>query len=58
MLIKLTITQLLMGLFDKFVRLHDPQTPLYRKNITVSYLPKGPDQWVKICMILFRYQLT
>ena len=34
--IKLTITQLLMALFEKFFRLHDPQTPLYQENITIS----------------------
>ena len=42
MLIKLTITQFLMGLFEKLFRLHDPQTPLYQECITISYLPKGP----------------
>ena len=35
MLIKLTITQLLMGLFEKFFRLHDHQTLLYQENITI-----------------------
>ena len=33
-----------MGLFEKFVRLRNPQTPLYQENITISYLPKGPDR--------------
>ena len=37
MLIKLTITQLLIGLLEKFFRLYDPQTPLYQENITISY---------------------
>ena len=44
MFIKMAITQLIMGLSEKFFRLHDPQTPLYQKNITISYLPKGPDR--------------
>ena len=32
MLIKLTITQLLMGLFEKFFRLHDPTPPLFHTS--------------------------
>ena len=44
MLIKLTITQLLMGLFEKIFRLHDPQTPLYQENISTLCLSKGPDR--------------
>ena len=44
MFIKIAITQLIMGLSEKFFRLHDPQTPLYQENITFSYLPKGPDR--------------
>ena len=44
MFIKMAITQLIMGLSEKFFRLHDPQTPLYQENITLSYLPKGPDR--------------
>ena len=44
MLIKLTITQLLMGLFEKLFRLHDPQPPLSQENITILYLLKGPDR--------------
>ena len=44
MLINLTITQLLMALFEKFFHLHIPQTPLYQENITSSYFPKGPNR--------------
>ena len=44
MLIKMTVTQLIMGLSEKFFRLHDPQTPLYQENITFLYLSKGPDR--------------
>ena len=44
MFIKITVTQLIMGLSEKFFRLHDPQTPLYQENTTISYLPKGPDR--------------
>ena len=33
-----------MGLSETFFRLHDPQTPLYQENITILYLPKGPDR--------------
>ena len=57
MLIKLTTTQLLMGLFEKFFRLHDPQTPLYQENITISYPPKGPDQMGDLSL-MFRYHKT
>ena len=42
--IKMAVTQLIMGLSEKFFCLHDPQTPLYQENITISYLPKGPDR--------------
>ena len=44
MFIKMAVTQLIMGLSEKFFRLHDPQTPSYHENITISYLPKGPDR--------------
>ena len=44
MFMKMAVTQLIMGLSEKFFRLHDPQTPLYQKNITILYLPKGPDR--------------
>ena len=75
MFIKMAVIQLIMGLSEKFFRLHDPQTytgswwrrcgtlhychslavvagsgtsvpqtPLYQENITISYLPKGPDR--------------
>ena len=43
-----------MGSFEKFLRLHDPQTPFYQENITILYLPKGPDRmgniWIKMIM--------
>ena len=42
--IKMAVTQLIMGLSEKLFRLHDPQTPLYQENITISYHPKGPDR--------------
>ena len=44
MFMKMAVTQLILGLSDKFFRLHDPQTSLYQENITISYLPKGPDR--------------
>ena len=44
MFIKMAITQLIMALSEKLFRLHDPQTPLYQENITILYLPKGPDR--------------
>ena len=44
MFMKMAVTQLIMGLSEKFLHLHDPQTPLYQENITISYLSKGPDR--------------
>ena len=44
MFMKMAVTQLIMGLSEKFFHLLDPQTPLYQENITISYLPKGPDR--------------
>ena len=44
MFMKMAVTLLIMGLSEKFFRLHDPQTPLYQENITISYLLKGPDR--------------
>ena len=44
MFIKMAVTQLITSLSEKFFHLHDPQTPLYQKNITISYLQKGPDR--------------
>ena len=44
MFMKMAVTQLIMGQSEKFFRLHDPQTPLYQENITMSYLPKGPNR--------------
>ena len=44
MFMKMAVTQLIMGLSEKLFRLHDPQTPLYQENITISYIPKGPDR--------------
>ena len=44
MFMKMAVTQLIMGLSEKFFRLHYPQTPLYQEDITISYLPKGPDR--------------
>ena len=44
MFMKMTVTQLIMGLSEKFFRLHDPHTPLYQESITILYLPKGPDR--------------
>ena len=41
---KMAVTQLIIGLSEKFFRLHDPQTPLYLKHINISYLRKGPDR--------------
>ena len=46
MFMKMAVTQLIMGLSEKFFRLHDPQTPLYQENITILYLPKVPDRMV------------
>ncbi len=42
MFMKMAVTQLIMGLSEKIFRLHNPQTPLYQENITISYLPKVP----------------
>ena len=47
MLIKLTITQLLMGLFEKLFRLHDPQTPLYQKISLFDTSHRARIEWVK-----------
>ena len=44
MFMKIAVTQLLIGLFERLFCLHVPQTPLYQENITISYLPKGPDR--------------
>ena len=41
---KMAVTQLVMRLSEKFFHLHDPQTPLFQENITISYFPKGPDR--------------
>ena len=38
MFIKMAVTQLIIGLSEKFFRLHDPQTPLYPYFVP----PKGP----------------
>ena len=35
----MAVTQLIMGLSEKFFRLHDPQTPLYQDNFIPA---KGP----------------
>ena len=45
MLIKLTITQLLMDLFEKFFRLHDPQTPSIRKISLFDTSQKACIKW-------------
>ena len=42
MVIKLTITQLLMGLFEKIFRLHNPQTPSLSGKVYYFKSPKGP----------------
>ena len=58
MIIKLTINQLLMGRFEKFLLLHDPQTPLYQENITIVYLPKGPDRMGLLSYLVFQIVLV
>ena len=51
MFMKMAVTQLIMGLSEKFFRLHDPQTPFYQENITISYLPKGPDRMRTVAVL-------
>ena len=43
MLMKMAITQLLMGLFEKLFHLNITQTPLYQEKFSILYLPKSPD---------------
>ena len=53
MLIKLTITQLLMGLFENLFRLHDPQTPSIRKSLLLYTSQRARIEWVLSNRVLF-----
>ena len=37
MFMKMAVTQLIMGLSEKFFRLHDPQTPLCQEDISLFH---------------------
>ena len=44
MFIKTPITQLIIGLSEKFFHLNDPCNPLCQEKFTILYLSKGPDR--------------
>ena len=45
MFIKVIITQIIMGLLEKFIPLHDPQKPLYQEKFHTSQ--RARIEWVK-----------